>query len=112
MLIDHMPAEKLQSVYCYALMQNNSAPARLPAECGPDEWTCTDEERERADLCAQLAAVLPECELSTLRALCAGISAEGRAPDKRAMEIQKIYRLLQLLSLAKLERLYFLVLYM
>ena len=85
-----------------SFIQNTPAPASPPPE-----------EQERAVLSAYLAAALPRCELITLRCVFAFIKDE-LPPDlsEREKEIKKIYRLLQLLSLKKLQNLYMLVLHM
>lgn len=80
----------------------------------PAALTQTKKERERAELAAYLAAALPRCSLDTLREVFTQVSNELPAIElpEREKEIKKIYRLLQLLSLKKLQNLYMLVLYM
>lgn len=79
----------------------------------PAALTQTKKERERAELAAYLAAALPRCSLDTLREVFTQVSNElPPEMSEREKEIKKIYRILQLLSLKKLQNLYVLVLYM
>lgn len=112
-LMANMTTEQMKGIYIYALRKSRRAPERTPTENEPKPVTQTREESECTELSAYLAAILPKCSLDTLRGVFSLVSDElPEVMSEREKEIKKIHRLLQLLSLEKLQNLYCMVLYM